>query len=110
MVEDYCRQNGIDPLTLLENGREKLKLFLENPDQIVEQKFDPHKYPRSQAPIHLMRSYSHREIKWACPKSFLKWCDKERLAWLTQKTNELVDKTPITENVRISLFIESWNF
>jgi len=98
LIENHCRQNGIDPLTLLENGREKLKLFRENRDNRIDNiTLDLHKYPRSQVPIDLMKMYSRAELKWACPKKFTADCEHKRLAWYRQKVDELTDKTPITE-------------
>ena len=100
LVEEHCRKNGVDPSTLLENGRKKVKLFRENrQNRIDDPKLDLHKYPRSQEPIDLMKMYSKAELKWACPKKFVADCSNKRLAWLNQKKDELVEKTPITERV-----------
>ena len=102
LVEDHCRKNDIDPLRLLENGREKLKLFQENRNEnrIDNIKLDMHKYPRSQEPIDLMKMYNKAELKGACPKKFIADCHNKRRTWYRQKMDELVEKTPITEKVR----------
>ena len=74
LVEEHCRQNGIDPMKLLQNGQENVKIFHENEkvNGIEKQKLDLHRYPRSQEPIDLMKMYSKAELKGVCPKKIVK--------------------------------------
>ena len=35
MIENYCQENGIDPLRLFENGRENRRQYRENPGKFI---------------------------------------------------------------------------
>lgn len=102
MIENYCRENGIDPIRLLENGRENRKQQSENPQehQAIFKELDRFKYPRSQEPIELMKMYSHNELKTLLPKKFIADCNRTRMSWLREKEAELAENTPLTRKVR----------
>ena len=102
MIENYCRENGINPVKLFENGRINKQQYREDPEKFRTnvQEIDRYKYPRSQEPIDLMTMYSHNELKWLLPKKVIADNDKKRLAWFHQKKDELVEDTPLTRRVR----------
>ena len=102
MVENYCLENGIDPMTLFENGRknQRVKNFRFG-------ELDGTKYPRSQEPLHYMKVYSYSELKSFVPKPFVKKCEKKRIQFLDRKMKEIFENTPIIRRVSclIGLFL-----
>ena len=98
LIEEYCHQNNIDPMKLLENERnENLTkgkrgggVKLASRDMKIKS-INMGKFPRSKERIEFMFMYLPEETKDLLPRDFLSECHRLRGVWLKNRLNELKD-------------------
>ena len=106
LVEQYCVENNIDPMKMLENESEIDPS--KNPNRCMNLAKDVrigsginlYTFPRSNEPIHLMVMYTNTEMGDTVPKPFIKQCHKARDKWRKgQKKTFPRSNNPITKHV-----------
>ena len=79
LVENYCLENGIDPMTLFENGRINQQAACIDPENnLISGQLDITEYPRSQEPLVYMKVYSNEELVKFVPLRYIKECEEKR--------------------------------
>ena len=103
LVEQFCVENDIDPMKLLENEAEvdpKMQTSQLAKDVHVGSGINWNGLPRSKEPIHLMAMYRELEMKDIIPNYVIKGCRKKMDRWREEKKKTTLQPNPVTKYVR----------
>eukprot|EP00111_Clytia_hemisphaerica_P008622 TCONS_00025202-protein len=108
-VEQYCVENNIDQMKLLENESERKEMVIENKVKNPRREkmacamkigsFDMEKFPRSKEALAFMTMYDSRETRNLLPKKFLALCGIKREALCRDKMKELEDPNMMSKRM-----------
>uniref|UniRef100_A0A7M5WSD1 Uncharacterized protein n=2 Tax=Clytia hemisphaerica TaxID=252671 RepID=A0A7M5WSD1_9CNID len=108
-AEQYCVENNIDPMKLLENKSESKEMVIENKAKNPRREkmacamkigsFNMEKFPRSKEALAFMTMYDSRETRNLLPKKFLALCGIKREALCRDKMKELEDPNMMSKRM-----------